>query len=389
MTAKKAQHSPAIVVAAYNRPHSLRRLVGALAKASYPGPLVPLIISIDNSGSDAVLREAKAFVWPYGPKRILVRPERMGLKNHILACGDLSEAYRSIILFEDDIYPSPHFYTFACAALSRYAQDARIAGLSLYATKINETAFMGFTPLHDGSDAFFLRIPSSWGQAWTAEQWREFRIWLHARPGLDVNALVPPNVRLWPDTSWKKLFCAYMNDAAKFFVYPYLSLSTNFSDIGENHHTRSTRFQIPLQFFPKEYALPLLDESFCVYDEYCELLPDRLLKLTGHLEHSANDLSVDLYGMRDIATLPKTGLILTSRPTDACLASWARSLKPHEMNIVADIPGADLKLCRVAECEPSPRKLDVNAVCYHYNVARRVLVWCKEELNATGHGYQR
>jgi len=375
------QHaSPAIVIVAYNRAHSLRRMFSALERAQFPAFSVPLIVSIDKGGADSVLQEAEGFVWRHGPKVILAHDKHMGLKEHVLACGDLTREHGSIILLEDDIYPSPYFYSFASAALAHYEADARIAGISLYGTRINETAFMGFTPLQDGTDAYFLRVPSSWGQAWSASQWQAFRRWLAECPERDFSGLVPPNVRLWPETSWKKLFCAYMNDTGKFFVYPYQSLTTNFSDIGENHLTRSTRFQVPLQMYPKEYVLPGLDESLCVYDEYCELLPDRLLKLCPHLGCAASDITLDLYGVRDLEKTPSTELILTLRAAGAWKASWARSLKPHEMNLIADIPGDTFKLCLLESCEPAPRKIALDAVCYHYNVAQRVLVWCKPQL---------
>jgi hypothetical protein len=43
---------PAIVVLAYNRPHSLARLCSSLAKADFTGAAdVALVISIDGTGS--------------------------------------------------------------------------------------------------------------------------------------------------------------------------------------------------------------------------------------------------------------------------------------------------------------------------------------------------
>jgi hypothetical protein len=373
-------HHPALVVAAYNRPHSLRRVLSALNNAQYPHDSIPLIISIDNSGSDTVKNEAEQFDWPHGPKIIRLHPERLGLKKHILTCGDLTQEYGSIALFEDDIYPSPSFYHFASEAIKKYEHDERIAGISLYGTRINEAAFMQFTPINDGSDTFFLKVPSSWGQIWTKKQWQEFRAWLSENDLTDISPYVTPNVRLWPETSWKKYACAYINQTGKFFVYPYLSLTTNFSDLGENHQTNSTRFQVPMQFFPKTYSFNSLDQSMCVYDEYCELLPDRLIALAPSLKYSSKEVCVDLYGVKDLNSFPDANYIITSRPVNSPIASWAQALKPHEMNIVSSISGEGLQMCHISHCQQEPRKHTLKQVCYHYNVAKRVITWCRHEI---------
>ena len=59
---------PAVVVMAYNRPDSLRRLLESLLRASYPDE-VPLVISIDKSKTDTVRKLAESFDWPFAKKR--------------------------------------------------------------------------------------------------------------------------------------------------------------------------------------------------------------------------------------------------------------------------------------------------------------------------------
>ena len=82
---------PAIVVTAYNRPRSLKRILASIAGMKAAAD-VPLIISIDNKAPDNqdVLAIANDFKWPFGEKEVIYRPEHMGLRKHILACGDLS-----------------------------------------------------------------------------------------------------------------------------------------------------------------------------------------------------------------------------------------------------------------------------------------------------------
>ena len=103
-----------IIVVGYNRTESIKRLLGALNNVDYKNEIVTLIISIDNSGSDDVEKIAQSFEWKYGSKIIKTYSKRMGLKNHILTCGDYIEEYQldAVAVFEDDIYPSPAFFNY-------------------------------------------------------------------------------------------------------------------------------------------------------------------------------------------------------------------------------------------------------------------------------------
>ena len=73
-----------IVVVAYNRLESLKRILASLSRGEYPREPVELIISIDRGDNQEVLQYADAFPWPYGEKRVIYRPENLGLKRHIL-----------------------------------------------------------------------------------------------------------------------------------------------------------------------------------------------------------------------------------------------------------------------------------------------------------------
>ena len=98
-------HHPAIVVVTYNRPDSLMRLLGSLTKARYPVG-VPLIISIDGGDNreKQVVKIAEEFPWPHGKKEVICHEKNLGLRKHILSCGDLTERYDSVIVLEDDTH---------------------------------------------------------------------------------------------------------------------------------------------------------------------------------------------------------------------------------------------------------------------------------------------
>src|SRR5690554_1902069 len=110
---------PAIVVVAFNRPKSLYNLLTTISLAHFHEINIPLIISIDFIDSiehEEVIVIANAFKWKYGEKKIIQHTKNIGLKNHILLCGDLALDYGAVIILEDDLRVSPGFYTYASTA---------------------------------------------------------------------------------------------------------------------------------------------------------------------------------------------------------------------------------------------------------------------------------
>lgn len=333
----------AIIVPCYNRPKSVARLLAALANARYPSGDITLIVSIDRSDTAAVEAIAESFNWPHGDKRVLKHAKRMGLRQHLLYCGDQSSLYGQVIVLEDDLFISPAFYSFACEALTAYAQDSRIAGVSLYSDGFNETAWRPFRPLDDGEDVYFMQYPSSWGQAWTKEQWSGFREWEREQQEGKGDDMLPANVRKWSGQSWKKAFARYMIECGKYFVYPRRSWSTNFGESGQ-HLGRQTRvFQVPLLAAAMQCRFTSLDESGAVYDAYHEILPRCLKRYNKSLE--SYDFTVDLYGTKEVGQI-STPHILTTRPTrGSAMGEFANDLVPSEANVAFNVPGSDITLC--------------------------------------------
>jgi len=106
-------NKPAIVVVGYNRPKALERLLRSIHDADYSDYSdISLVISLDKGPSE-VRDIASSFLWRYGPKRLIIHEARLGLRSHILSCGDLSQTYRTVIILEDDLVVSPAFYDYA------------------------------------------------------------------------------------------------------------------------------------------------------------------------------------------------------------------------------------------------------------------------------------
>lgn len=359
---------PAIIIPAYNRPASLERLLSSLDKVECPGP-VPLVISIDGAAANPeTVAAARRFVWRHGNKEIVCQSERLGLREHILRCGDLSRQYGAVLILEDDLYVSPGLVTYALAALAEYGAAASIAGISLYAPAMNETAQVPFCALADGSDVFFARYPSSCGQGWTCGQWNGFRAWYdHGRQeGRPLNPALPPDVLAWPDSSWKRHFLDYMVANDLYFVYPRVSLTTNCGDAGTHFAAAHGEFQVPLLWGPGQDRFRALPDSNCVYDEYWELLPSRLARLNPAF--AMDGLLVDLHGRKPLGRFPHARRVLTVKPCRQAQASYGRELKPIELNVIREMPGSVLHLADVADVAGATQPWTADDYGFYYGL---------------------
>ena len=199
-----------LVVVGYNRPDSIRRILGSLERADYDYEDIRLVVSIDHSGMEEVVRTAEECVWSHGSKEVFYRPERLGLRKHIISCGDMTEKYGAVMILEDDLFVSPDFYNYAMQALERYGDDPRIAGISLNTKRELLESPYPFFPLHTGYDVYFQQFASSWGQVWNRRMWADFKEWYEQNQTLPRNVNVPLTVLNSPETSWAKFYQTYV-----------------------------------------------------------------------------------------------------------------------------------------------------------------------------------
>jgi hypothetical protein len=331
-----------IVVIGYNRPKAIKRLLDSLSNAVYDKP-VKMYISLDGGGGEEIAKVAEDFHWNFGEKKVILHENNLGLRKHVMKCGDLSKDHDAIVVLEDDLLVSPGFYHFACQAYDHYSGDPSIAGISLYHHAYNETAQFPFVPLHDGSDVYFLKYASSWGQVWGKEQWKRFREW-YDRAGLNNHddehcsgkVSIPANIKLWPKNSWKKFFIEFLIQKDLYFVYPRVSFTTIFGDEGTNIRIRETFLQVPLYYGNRSFHFKAFEDSNAVYDTWCEMLPDRLKRLCPELKDE--DFGVDLYGMKFSEDIPSEK-IMTGRICKDPEMTFGREMKPHEENLRYQVPG--------------------------------------------------
>ncbi len=335
MTQKR--NIPTIVVVGYNRPQSLLRLLDSLSGAEITYDNVTLVISLDFFDLNNVRQIAEQFEWPYGPKKLITHKEHLGLKNHIYSCGDLSNEYDSIIVLEDDLVVSPYFFDYAIEAVNFYHEEESVASISLYAYHVSELDSKPFYPLQGTHDAYFMQVPSSWGQIWTTTQWNRFCQWRDGNQ--EPRNELPLNVQSWSEQSWKKVFYQYLLNKGFYVVFPYLSLTTNFNDKGTHIFVNNADFQVPLQVLKKEFSFPEINQSKIKYDAWFEPSHELLDAIAPSL--MKYDYEVDLRGTK---TVFKKDFILTNKYGVRPILSWSDNMQPIELNIANNIHGVEVGL---------------------------------------------
>ncbi len=329
-----------IVTIGYNRKESIKRLISSLLVATYTQD-VDLIISIDKSDNNQVVDYANSVEWNYGKKIVKTFEENLGLKKHVLTCGNyLNEFnYDAIIVLEDDIVVAPGFFNYALQTIEYYKNNKNIAGISLYTHTWNFLAGRPFIPIKSESDVYFMQYAQSWGQIWMKNQWNDFYKWYEEKmfENFDLNK-IPSNVLEWDEKSWLKYHIQYCIDKNKYFVYPYLSLTTNFSDAGTHNSFNNTGMQVPLDMsIDKIYVLSDLDNKSIMYDSFFENV-----NLYKFLNLDINEVEIDLFGTKKIYN--KRYLFSTKQLNYKIVKTYGLELKPWELNVCYNIKGNELFL---------------------------------------------
>lgn len=335
---------PAICCLGYNRLGSMERLLCSIGMAEYPFADITLIISIDEcKESDSVQKVAEEFQWHHGEKIIKRYPERLGVKKHTLIIGDMSYQYGAVIYLEDDIVVSPGFYIYAFEAVNKYKNNKDIFGVALYNQKWLGTAQTEFIPCYRGDDTYLFSGDVSWGQCWVSNQWKEFHAWYNAHMGKlpDYNCGVPKSVYRWDtNSSWSKFISFYLAERMLFYVVPYASYSTCFSDKGVHTGLNSDQCQVTLsQKTGNDFKFCEIGQAV-KYDAFFERIDRFVDKIDGI---DIGDICIDLNGEKYDFSGYKA--ILTTKKLDyKCLCSFGINMDPVELNVIYKMPGNVIRL---------------------------------------------
>lgn len=324
----------AIVTVGYNRPDSMQQLLDTVLVANYEQDKVDLVISIDKGNrQNEVIEVAEKINWIHGKKVIRAFKERQGLRKHIIQCGDLTEKYDAVIVLEDDLMVSKYFYIYVKQTLQFYKSDDNIAGISLYKHQTHPGVYRPFEPVNNGYDAYMQQFAMSWGQCWSKQMWKEFKVWYLKNKDKDLATgnILPKYISNWNKQSWLKYYMRYIVEKNKYFVYPYIALSTNSSDMGEHCRIPNNDFQIPLLQGSLEYRLPEFKNAI-KYDVFFERIGiDIPLDLDGKI-------ILDLYGNRSQFENADYA-ISTSRYPYKVIKTLQLKYRPIEINCIIPTEG--------------------------------------------------
>lgn len=349
-----------IVVIAYNRTYSLMRLLTSLNKSRYDSKNVTLIISIDKSSTNLVFDLATNFQWNYGEKIVIHHEENLGLRRHVLSCGNFLEKYEAIIVLEDDVVVSPVFYSYSKACALKYGANLDVAGISLYNYNINPHTMSLFFPIKNEFDVYLIQYAPSWGQVWLKKQWFEFMRWYDKNSiEFDYQPHLPDLICSWPKNSWLKYHIRYAIEKDKYFVYPYTSLSTNCGDEGEHLNSKTSFYQVPLQIGGKyQYNLPSELNKLITYDSFFENI--------FILDVYKNEICIDLYGTKN-SSFGKRYWLTTKSQKFKIIDNYGLSFRPIEYNVIINNRGNDVFLYDTHYIDKKP-KTNRSSILYKYNL---------------------
>lgn len=358
-----------IIAVGYNRPDSMRRLATSLTSAYYYGYNVDLIFSIDKGQKQSeIVKIAQECDWKYGQKIIRAFQERQGLRNHILQCGDMTKEYDAVVVLEDDLIVSKYYFKYIIKTLEWYKDDDKIAGISLYTHQTHPGVRRPFEAVNNGYDVYMMQFAMSWGQCWSRKMWLGFRKWYleNENSDLSLNDLLPKYISNWNKQSWLKYYMRYIVENDKFFIYPYIALSTNASDIGEHCSIPNNDYQIAILQGEKEYKFPTYEQSI-KYDVFFERLEIQNI-VFPYLKGSK---ILDLYGNR--IDFQKADYIVSTRVLPYKIVDeYALKYRPIEMNCIIPTKGKGIYIYDSRFKSNNKRRNDID-VLTRYEV--RAIHW--------------
>lgn len=367
------QIRPVIVIPAHARAGSLLRLLKSINASHVPSDGVRLIVSVDGTMHPEVADAARKFEFNGVEKEVVVHEHHLGLRKHIIWCGELSRQYGSVIVLEDDLVVDPWFYQYAIRSLDYYADCEQIAGIALYSQRYNDHAELPFIPLNNGYSTFFMQVGCSLGQVWSQQQWAGFYAWYQRanQDTLDSNQGLPENVKRWPESSWKKYFNAYIVDCGKYIVYPYDSYTTNSSD-SPGVHIREVNnvFQTVLRYPARQedvLRFAPFDALEVAYDGFMEPCGGIIYR---HLGLQSDQVEIDIHGHKPWELLARKPYVLTTRVLQAKeVRRYPLSYKPVEMNLLYPVMMEDAVSIRLYEMNADVAEANVSPAAY-FNMTR-------------------
>lgn len=332
---------PVIVVVAYRRLHTLKRLLKSIEEASYQVGDITLIISIDHhQDNQDVIACAREFNWTHGTKIVKTHEENMGLRRHIIECGDYAIEYGCAIILEDDEMVAPSFYEYTRLAQDYYCDDDRIAGVSLYGHEWNGYACKKFQPVMKDGSVYFGQFSCTWGESWTSQQWQRFKNWYENNPEIKQDELLPACIYRWHQ-SWGKYFVRYLAETGRYYVMPYRPVTTIFGETGTHVSRMEYEVQVSLYFGKPDFEfIPFEDGQH--YDIFFENTDLKEI-LAERFTIPSYDICIDLYRLQR-RRYGKRYVLTTRKLNCRIIGQYDLNMRPHDINVLLEMPGRGIYL---------------------------------------------
>lgn len=328
-----------------------------------------LVILVDQECGE-IVRKSEEFRWGIGAKTVTGIRKDSSLESILHHLEFETSQNGSAILLGSDILLTDQFYDYVLESVTQYFDDDSIAGGALNHYHYNEFAGRIFRPLQDGSDVYFFQRASSIGQFLNYRQVKKFREWYEKHSKLDLGSmLLPESIIELPHDSWVKWFTAYLVDTGKYIVYPRVSFIAGFpSDLDDKFGNYES--QSEYMHFSQKWVFKSFTDSRAKYDVFGELCSEVLKTL--NLKLSSFEFEVDTMGMKPLDKIEKR-YILTSKPGYCPVFGFEKSLRPEVSNIIRDLDGFDIQLCRTDSVEDNVRFNLRDEINYSFGVPCKLL----------------
>ena len=150
---------------------------------------------------------------------------------------------------------------------------------------------------------------------------------------------LPKSICSWSEKSWLKYHTRYCIETNKYFVFPYVSYTTNFSEPGTHIRKTDTIFQVPiLAGDMKNLRLPDIDDNSIKYDGWFENKA-----LYDCLRLNESECCLDLNSTNG-NTMNKRYWLTTRRLPYKVLANFGYTRRPIETNVLEGCHGLGIYL---------------------------------------------
>lgn len=233
----------------------------------------------------------------------------LGIKNNMQRIfTDALQRNRDIIVIEEDCVCAPSLIHY-CRKVTKTKTKYRLAQYSLYNFEYNELAYCNtFLPQSNmlSSDRFVVKQCSSWGFFMTLSQVEEFM----AAGGFSNRKLdiLPRQIGLWPDSTWKKYFIAYLLETNKWTLAPRTSICTTQGVAGKNAKT-APKYSVSQLVHGHKVAgdcEPSFDgcSDLLELDCYLEINNPEAFASNAAEREVLKTVAMDVYGLREDFTKP-------------------------------------------------------------------------------------